>query len=124
MSLLLSVAIVLFYDGDGPVALTIGLALLFFSIGSIMVLHTALSTELFPTAFRSTAAGLREAIATVGASSGLWILSLLYGATGSHAASMTWMLLVTPIAPLILLVLPETARRELEEIAPDGARTP
>jgi putative MFS transporter len=121
MSLVLSVAIALFYDGTGPVALTIGLALLFSAIGGIMVLHTALATELFPTRFRSTAAGLREAVATLGASSGLWILGLLYGATGSHGASMTWMLLVTPISPLVLLFLPETARRELEEIAPDRA---
>ena len=122
MSLVLSVAIALFYDGTGPVALTIGLALLFSAIGSIMVLHTALATELFPTRFRSTAAGLREAVATLGASSGLWILSLLYGATGSHGASMTWMLLATPISPIVLLFLPETARRELEEIAPDRTR--
>jgi putative MFS transporter len=121
MSLVLSVAIALFYDGTGPVALTIGLALLFSAIGGIMVLHTALATELFPTRFRSTAAGLREAVATLGASSGLWILSLLYGATGSHGASMTWMLLATPISPIVLLFLPETARRELEEIAPDRA---
>jgi putative MFS transporter len=121
MSLVLSVAIALFYGGTGPVALTTGLALLFSAIGGIMVLHTALATELFPTRFRSTAAGLREAVATLGASSGLWILGLLYGATGSHGASMTWMLLVTPISPIVLLFLPETASRELEEIAPDRA---
>jgi putative MFS transporter len=122
MSLVLSVAIALFYGGSGPLGQTIGLALLFSAIGAIMVLHTALATELFPTRFRSTAAGLREAIATVGAAAGLWILGLLYGATGSHGASMTWMLLVTPISPIVLLYLPETARRELEQIAPDRAR--
>jgi hypothetical protein len=49
------------------------------------------------------------------------MLSFLYGATGSHAASMTWLLVLTPISPLVLLVLPETARRELEEIAPEPA---
>jgi putative MFS transporter len=121
-SLLLSVAIALFYGGTGPIVLTIGLALLFASIGGIMVLHTALATELFPTGFRSTAAGLREAVATLGASSGLGILSLLYGATGGYAASMIWMLLATPISPIALLFLPETARRELEEIAHDRVR--
>ena len=50
---------------------------------------------------------------------GLWILSLLYSATGSHPASITWVLLLTPISPLIILFIPETARRELEEISPD-----
>src|SRR5262249_29426799 len=93
-TLLLFAAVALFYDGAGTVVVTIGLALLFASIGAIMVLHTAIATELFPTGFRSTAAGLREAVATIGASAGLWLLSLLYGATGSHAASMTWMLLL------------------------------
>lgn len=122
ISILLSVGVALFYNGKSTVALAIGLALLFFTMGGVMVLHMAIATELFPTGFRSTAAGLREAVATIGASAGMWILSLLYGATGSHAASITWMLLVTPIAPLVLLFLPETAGRELEEIAPDRAR--
>ena len=84
-----------------------------------MVLHTALATELFPTSFRSTAAGVREGVGTVGASLGLLILSFLYGVTGSHSVSITWVLILTPISPLILLFSPETAGRELEEIAPD-----
>jgi putative MFS transporter len=122
ISLLLSVGVALFYDGTGLVALVIGLALLFFTMGGIMVLHLAIVTELFPTGFRSTAAGVREAVATLGASAGMWILSLLYGATGSHAVSIAWMLLLTPVAPIVLLFLPETAGRELEEIAPDRVR--
>jgi MFS family permease len=119
MSLLLSVAVALFYNGTGLVALGFGLALLFLSVGGLVVLHGALATELFPTAFRSAAAGMREAVGTVGASLGLWILSLLYAATGSHPASITRVLLLTPISPLIILFIPETARREPEQIAPD-----
>jgi MFS family permease len=119
VSLLLSVAIAVFYKGSGAVAVAAGLALIFLTLGGIMVLHAALATELFPTGFRSTAAGLREAVTTVGASLGLWTLSLLYGATGSYPASITWVLLLTPVSPLIVLLIPETARRELEEIAPD-----
>src|SRR5262249_38256489 len=69
VSLLLSIAIALFYNGAGTVVPAFGLALLFLSVGSIMVLHTALATELFPTALRSTAAGVREAVATAGAAS-------------------------------------------------------
>ena len=124
MSLLLSFGLALFYNGTRPVAQVLGLALLFMSLGGLMVLHTALATELFPTAFRSTAAGEREAVGTVGASMGLWILSLLYGVTGSHSVSITWVLLLTPISPFILLFIPETARRELEEIAPDQVQGP
>jgi len=121
MSLLLTVAVALFYNGTGAVAVAVGLALVFMSFGSLLVLHSALATELFPTAYRSTAAGVREAVGTAGASLGLGLLTLLYAATGSHSASITWLLLLTPISPLILLFIPETAGRELEEIAPDKA---
>ena len=103
------------------VAVAIGLALVFMCFGSLLVLHSALATELFPTAYHSTAAGVREAVGTAGASLGLGILSLLYAATGSNSGSITWLLLLTPISPLILLFIPETAGRELEEIAPDKA---
>ena len=124
MSLLLSAAVAIFYNATSLPLLALGLALLFMSIGSLVVLHGALAAELFPTGFRSTAAGMREAFGTVGASLGLWIVSLLYAFTGSHPASITWVLILTPIAPLVvLLFVPETARRELEEIAPDDPGT-
>jgi MFS family permease len=91
-----SLAFALFYNGRGTVVIALGLALFFMSMSGIMVLHTALSTELFPTGFRSTAAGVREAV-------------------------NTWAPVLTPISPLILLIVPETPRRELEEISPDPA---
>jgi putative MFS transporter len=119
-SLLLPSAVALFYNARGIVPLSLGLMLLFVSVGFLVVLHGALATELFPTALRSTAAGMREALATVGSSLGLWIVGLLYAVTGSHASSNTWMLVLAPISPLVVLLsLPETAARELEEIAPD-----
>ena len=119
-SLLLSVAVALFYNAQEFLPLAAGLMLLFVSIGFLIVLHGALATELFPTALRSTAAGMREAVGTVGSSLGLWVLGLLYAVTGSHAISNTWILVLTPIAPLVAVFsVPETAARELEEIAPD-----
>jgi predicted MFS family arabinose efflux permease len=119
VSLLLSLAVGLFYNASGLLAVALGLALLMLSIGGIQVLHIALASELFPTAFRSTASGVREAVATLGSSLGLWIVSSLYAQTSSHPESITWVLALTPIAPIILLFVPETAGRELEEIAPD-----
>lgn len=124
MSLLLSLAIAVFYNASGVVAVVLGLAALFLSMGGLMVLHAALATELFPTGLRSTAGGVREAVTTVGASLGLWVLSLLFAVTGSHAVSITWVLVLTPVSPLILLLIPETARCELEEISPGGAKAP
>ncbi len=85
-----------------------------------LVLFGALGSELFPTSHRSTASGLRGVVATLGASSGLWLQGELYTRLGSHGAAITYMLVVMPIAPLIVaLTLPETANRELEEVSPE-----
>ena len=120
VSLLLSGAAALFYGSRELVYVAPGLALLMASVGGLQVLHMALATELFPTAFRSTASGVREAINTFGASMGLVTLSALYDATGSHPTSIIWILALTPIAPIILLFVPETAGRELEDISTEG----
>jgi len=124
VSLLMSCAIALFYNAQTLVPIALGFALLMMTLGSLGVLHAALAAELFPTSMRSTAAGMREAVGTVGSSLGLWAVSLLHGTTGSHAASITWILVLTPLSPLVLLFMPETASRELEEIAGDDDPRP
>lgn len=120
MSLALSLSIGVFYNAAGVVAVGVGVFLMFMSLGGLMVLHAALATELFPTAFRSTAAGAREAVGTIGGSLGLWASSALFAATGSYGSAITWILILTPISPLVLLFIPETARRELEEITSES----
>ena len=86
---------------------------------AVDVLFGALGSELFPTSYRSTASGVRSAVGTVGGSAGLWLEGWLYPMAGSHAEAITWMLGLAWIAPVVvLLLLPETARRELEDIAP------
>jgi MFS family permease len=85
-----------------------------------VVLFAALGSELFPTSYRSTASGVRSIIATIGAAAGLWLEGVLFSHLGSHAAAITAMLVVVPIAPLVIaLSLPETANRELEEVSPE-----
>lgn len=85
-----------------------------------VVLFAALGSELFPTSYRSTASGVRSIIATIGAAAGLWLEGVLFASVGSHAAAITAMLVVVPIAPLVIaLTLPETANRELEEVSPE-----
>jgi putative MFS transporter len=100
--------------------------ILFTSCGvAIDVLFGALGSELFPTSYRSTASGVRAAVGTVGGALGLLLESLLYPLTGSHSGAITWMLALAWIAPLVvLLLLPETARRELEEISPPAPPAP
>ncbi len=83
------------------------------------VLFGALGSELFPTSYRSTASGVRAAVSAASGSAGLWLEASIYPFVGSHAGAITWMLGLAWIAPIVvLLLLPETARRELEEIAP------
>jgi putative MFS transporter len=118
-SLVNAAAIAGFYHVAGFwVPLTWGLMVM--TLTMVLVLFAALGGELFPTSYRSTASGVRAVVATLGAALGLWVEGQLYGVVGSHAAAITLMLVVVPIAPLIIaLTLPETAARELEEIAPE-----
>jgi len=116
-----AVAVILFYNTTGP-WLPLVWGLMVVSLTVVLVLFSALGSELFPTSYRSTASGMRALIATLGAAFGLWLESQLYEITGSHGAAITWMLIVTPLAPLIIaLFVPETANQELEAIAPERA---
>jgi putative MFS transporter len=112
-------AAVSFYNVAGW-SLPILWGLMVMSITMILVLLGALGSELFPTSYRSTASGVRQALSTAAAAFGLWLEGYLYLASGSHAASITIMLAAAPVAPLaVALLLPETAGRELEEISPE-----
>jgi putative MFS transporter len=112
-------AIALFYNTGGPLV-PVAWGLMMLSLAVVLVLFSALGSELFPTSYRSTASGVRSTMATLGAAAGLWAEGKLYVLTGSHAAAITCMLIVAPIAPLIIaLGLPETASRELEEVSPE-----
>ena len=91
-----------------------------FTILAVNVLFKALGAELFPTSYRSTASGMRTLLGTVGAIAGLALEGTLYEITGSHAAAITWMSLALLIPPVVTgFMLPETATRELEDIAPE-----
>ena len=114
-----AVAIALFYNAAGwwiPPAW----GLMVLTLTMVFILFAALGSELFPTSYRSTASGIRAMVATVAAAAGLWVEGHLYVFAGSHGAAITWMLLVTPISPVIIWrCLPETANQELEVISPE-----
>lgn len=108
-----------FYNASGwVVPLLWGVMVM--TVTMITVLFAALGSELFPTSYRSTASGTRAIVGTVGAATGLWLEGVLFGEYGSHAAAITTMLIVAPIAPLVIgFAVPETANRELEEVSPE-----
>jgi putative MFS transporter len=80
---------------------------------------SAYSAELFPTAFRSAAAGALYVARFAGGALGLLCEGILYGVMGSHWGAIRMLTLCWLFsAALMYLLFPETARRELEEIAP------
>jgi len=120
-ALLLNAAgIALFYNGSGWTVVP-GWIVMTAGLVSSDVMFGALGSELFPTSYRSTASGLRAFTWMAGGSLGLVVVeSQLYPLAGSHAAALTAMLAGAWVAPLVvMLFIPETARREREHIAPD-----
>jgi putative MFS transporter len=83
---------------------------------------SAYSAELFPTSFRAAAAGALYVARYAGGALGLLGEGLLYAAMGSHWAAIRILSICWLIAAALMYELfPETARRELEEIAPGRA---
>lgn len=92
---------------------------LFTRFAGLVVLH-AYGTELFPTSHRSAASSALTVSGTLGGSAGLALESVLYRVTGSYTNAIKLLSLCSLAAAVIMLAtFPETAGRELEEIASD-----
>jgi putative MFS transporter len=106
----------LFYQGPG-LALPLAFAVIIFTGTAGTVILRALATELFPTSYRSTSSVWLAFIQTLG-----WTLGLLMlGVAGEDAAEIArftaYLSLAVLLGGLAILLLPETSRRELEEIS-------
>jgi len=122
--LLNGLGIAAFFNLSGP-AIIVAWILMMASLVGIDVLFGALGSELFPTAYRSTASATRALTWMVGGSIGLWIEQWIFPFAGDHPTALTWMLCLVWIAPLVVVFfLPETAKRELEDISPDFVGSP
>jgi MFS transporter, putative metabolite:H+ symporter len=77
----------------------------------------ALATELFPTAFRGTGAGTLALLETVGVGVGLFAYAGAVGALGSQSLALPLVALACLAAALSVVLVPETAGRELEDVA-------
>ena len=81
----------------------------------------ALATEIFPTAYRGTGAGTLALLETVGVSAGLFAYTVLVGTLGSQAVAISFVAFACLGAALSVFLVPETARRELEEVSTESA---
>jgi len=83
----------------------------------------ALASEVFPTSHRSTAMGFMILLQSLGWSVGLVLISAGAG-TGREVASMVSVISLTlSLGAFAFLFVPESGRRELEEVAREVPRS-
>jgi putative MFS transporter len=108
----------LFYQGPGWV-LPLAWVPIVFALTGGNTIARALGGELFPTSYRGTSAGWLQLAESAGRSGGLFLV----GAGTARAIDLATMISLVAfgalLAGLVLLALPETGRRELEEISAD-----
>lgn len=103
---------------DARLIVVCWIAGLFLNFASDVTL-SALGGELFPTSYRATASAARAVVNVLAALAGLAAESALYNLLGSHGAAVACLALVAPLGFIPILLLPETAARELEEVSPE-----
>lgn len=108
-----------YYNSPASLVVPLWILMIFTLLGGNVTL-AAYGAELFPTSYRSTAAGARVVVATIGASLGLALESVLYGILGSHWEAISLLAALAVLGPILVMVtFPETRGRTLEEIAPE-----
>jgi putative MFS transporter len=109
-----------FYLGPAALVAVPWTAMVFLTMAN-SVIGRALASELFPTAFRGTAGGTQALLETIGVAAGLFAYSRAMESLGRQELVIPLLSLVTVLAVVGVLLVPETARRELESISGDGA---
>lgn len=111
-----------FYTGPASLVAVPWTAMLFLSMATSVMLR-ALTTELFPTAFRSAAGGTQALLETLGVVAGLAAYSRLMGHFDDQALVISLLAFTPLVSAIAIWLVPETARRELEQISQEEAPT-
>jgi MFS family permease len=91
-------------------------AMVFLSMATTVSVRT-LATELFPTSLRGTGAGSLALLETVGVGTGLLLYAAAVGAFGSQSIALPLVAIACLGAAASVYLVPETARRELEDVS-------
>lgn len=116
-ALLAGICFAVFFSGVGGFILPVMWILALFGFLSADALFSGYPAEIFPTATRATAAGLRYVFGIMGGALSLALEGVFYDWLGGHGPAIMLALAAIPVALAAILFLPETARRTLEEIS-------
>jgi MFS family permease len=105
-----------FYRGPGWLLPIVWVPMIFALTGGSTIAR-ALATELFPTSHRGTASGWLQLTETLGAAAGLFAVSWLTIEGESAIPAVELVSFSVLLAAVAVVALPETGRRELEEIS-------
>lgn len=104
-----------FYHGPGWILPVVWIPMIFALMGGNTIAR-AIAAELFPTASRGMASGLLQISEALGRAAGFFAIQLVTPAGGSNVPAVSLVVFATGIAGLVVLLLPETSQRELEDI--------
>jgi MFS family permease len=105
-----------FYAGPASIVALPWTAMVFLSMACTVTIRS-IATELFPTALRGTGGGSLALLETVGVAAGLFAYARGMEWIDSQSIVIPVVSLATLAAAVAVLLLPETSRRELEEIS-------
>src|SRR5688572_20857007 len=104
-----------FFAGPAEWVALPGTAMVFLAMATIVCVR-ALATELFPTSLRGAGAGSLALLETVGVGAGLLVYAAVAEAFGSQEVALPLVSLACIGAAAGMLLVPETAGRELEDV--------
>ena len=95
-----------------------------YAFGFVVVpaVRNALLSEIFPTSHRATAMGILGAAGTIASFFFLTLEPSLFAHFGNHYDAIPIVSAFSLLTPLLLLGLPETAGKRLDDVAPERER--
>jgi MFS family permease len=113
-----------FYHGPEWALPLVWIPLVFTLTGGSTIMR-AIAAELFPTSYRGTSSGWLQLFEAVGRVTGLFVLAWVTPDGSSNVPMIGVVVFSSLVAGFLVLVVPETGRRELEEISGEAeARVP